>query len=145
LVLLPPSVDIDAISKALSSLRLYNDEGKAPEGDWLGCSRDSSMRADKTHGHRKPHGYSSTTFHLSPSAGEIPVDLLTHHTQAIAEVLVTTEMAFSTGSDEDDGSWAGANFSGLDDPGALRRFVNVCDYLLDGGDSDNGGYELTWP
>jgi hypothetical protein len=61
------------------------------------------------------------------------------------EVLASTETTFSTSFDEDDGSWAGADFSGLDDPGALRRFVGVYDYLLDGGDSDNGGYEDTWP
>jgi hypothetical protein len=58
---------------------------------------------------------------------------------------VTTETASTTRSDEDDGSWAGADFSGLDDPKALRRFVGICDYLLDDGDSDDGSYELTWP
>jgi hypothetical protein len=61
------------------------------------------------------------------------------------EVLVTTEIASSTSSDDDDGSWASANFSRLDDPGALHRFVDICDYLLDDGDSDDGDYELTWP
>jgi hypothetical protein len=54
-------------------------------------------------------------------------------------------MAFDTSFDEDDGSWAGANFSRLDDPGALCHFVGIYNYLLDGGDSDDGGYELTWP
>jgi hypothetical protein len=67
------------------------------------------------------------------------VDLSTHHAQAITEVLVTTETASSTSSDEDNGSWAGTNFSELDHPGALRHFVGICDYLLDGGDSDDGG------
>jgi hypothetical protein len=61
------------------------------------------------------------------------------------EVLVTTETTSSTSFDEDDGSWAGANFSRLDDPRALRHFVGICDYLLDDGDSIDGGYELTWP
>jgi hypothetical protein len=56
------------------------------------------------------------------------------------EVLTTIETASSTSSDEDDGSWAGADFSGLDNPGTIRRFVGICDYLL-----DDGGYELTWP
>jgi hypothetical protein len=65
--------------------------------------------------------------------------------QAIVEVLVTTETTSSTSSDEDDGSWASANFSGLDDPRALCCFVGVYNYLLDGGDSDDGCYELTWP
>jgi hypothetical protein len=40
----------------------------------------------------------------------------------------------------DDSSWAGADFFGLGDLGALRRFVGICDYLLDDGD-----YELMWP
>jgi hypothetical protein len=71
------------------------------------------------------------------------VDLSTHHAQAISKFLATTETASSTSSDEDNDSWAGADFSGLDDPGALRRFVGVCDYLLDGGDFDDSGYELT--
>jgi hypothetical protein len=65
--------------------------------------------------------------------------------QAIMEVLATTETTSSTSCDKDDGSWADTDFSGLDDPGTLHRFVGVCDYLLDGGDSNNDGYELMWP
>jgi hypothetical protein len=65
--------------------------------------------------------------------------------QAIAEVLVTIETPSSTNSDEDDGSWAGADFFGLDDLWALCRFIGFCDYLLDGDDSNNGSYELAWP
>jgi hypothetical protein len=79
LVLLPPSIDIDAISEALSSLHPYTDEGQAPEGAWPGSSLDRSTWANKPHSHGKAHGQSSTTFHLNPSAGEIPTDLLTHH------------------------------------------------------------------
>jgi hypothetical protein len=76
--------------------------------------------------------------------GEILVDLPTHHAQAIAEVLATTETASSAIFDEDDSSWAGTDVSGLDDPGALCRFISTCDYLLDDCDSDDNGYELTW-
>jgi hypothetical protein len=65
--------------------------------------------------------------------------------QAIVEVLATTKTAFSTSSDEDDGSWVGADFSELDDPGALRHFIDICNYLLDSSDSDNDRYELTLP
>jgi hypothetical protein len=78
--------------------------------------------------------------HFDPSVGEILADLPTHHAQVITEVLATTEIASSASSNEDDSSWAGADFSGLDDPGALRRFIGTCDYLL-----DDGGYKLTWP
>jgi hypothetical protein len=38
LVLLPPSVDIDAIFEALSNLRLGTDEGQALKNDGLGGS-----------------------------------------------------------------------------------------------------------
>jgi hypothetical protein len=48
-------------------------------------------------------------------------------------------MASSTISDEDDGSWTDVDFSRIDDPRDLRHFVGICDYLLDGGDSDDGG------
>jgi hypothetical protein len=61
------------------------------------------------------------------------------------EVLATTETASSTSFNKDDGSWPGVDFSGLDNPGALRHFIDVCDYLLDDDDSDVCGYELTWP
>jgi hypothetical protein len=40
------------------------------------------------------------------------VDLPTNHAQAIVEVLTTTEIASSTSTNEDDGSWAGTNFLG---------------------------------
>jgi hypothetical protein len=62
---------------------------------------------------------------------------------SITEVLTTIETASSTNSNEDDNSWASADFSGLGDPGALHHFIGVCDYLLDNGDSDDDGYELT--
>jgi hypothetical protein len=58
---------------------------------------------------------------------------------------VTTETTSSTSSDEDDSSWANADLSGLNDLGALHHFIGICDYLLDNNDSDDDGYELTWP
>jgi hypothetical protein len=104
LVLLPPFVDIDAISKALSNLCLGTDEGQALENDYLGSSQGKTTQVGKPHDHGKARGQSSTTIHLDPSAGEIPTDLTTHHAQAITEVLATTETASSTSSDEDDGN-----------------------------------------
>jgi hypothetical protein len=101
--------------------------------------------ASKPHDHGRARGQYSTAIRFDPSAGEILADLPTHHAQAITEVLATTEIASSTSSDEDDSSWAGVDFFGLNDPRALRRFIGVCDYLLDNGDSDDDGYELTWP
>jgi hypothetical protein len=56
LVLLPPSVDIDAISEALSNLRLCADEGQTLENDWSGSSQGRSTHAGKPHNHGKAHG-----------------------------------------------------------------------------------------
>jgi hypothetical protein len=131
LVLLPPSVDIDAISEALPSLCLCTNKGQAAENDWPTGSRGRSTWVSKPHDHRKAYGQSLTTIHRNPSAGEIPVDLPTHHVQAIVEVLATTKTASSASSDEDDDSWASSDFSRLDDPGALRHFVGICDNLLE--------------
>jgi hypothetical protein len=87
LVLLPPSVDIDAISEALSNLRLGTDEGQALENDCLGGSQGKMMQDGKPHDHGRTRGQSSTTIRFDPSTREIPEDLLTHHAQAIVEVL----------------------------------------------------------
>jgi hypothetical protein len=144
-LVLPPNVDIDAISEALSNLHLGTNEGQAPKNDRPGDSQGQAPPVGKPHDHGRTHGQSSTAIRFDLSTGEISVDLLTHHAQAIAEVLVTTETASSTSSDEDDSSWAGTDFSRLNDLGALRHFIGVCDNLLDNGDSDDDGYELTWP
>jgi hypothetical protein len=104
LVLLPPIVNIGAISKALSDLCLGIDEGQAPENDRPGGSQGQTTPVDKPHDHRRARGQSSTVIRFDLSAGEIPADLPTHHAQAIVEVLVTTETASSTNSDEDDSS-----------------------------------------
>jgi hypothetical protein len=103
------------------------------------------MPVGKPHDHGRARGQSSTAIRFDPSAGEIPVDLLTHHAQTIVEILATTETTSSTSSNEDDSCWLGADFSGLGDPGALRHFIGICDYLLDNGDSDDDDYELMWP
>jgi hypothetical protein len=96
LVLLPPSVDIDAISEALSNLRLGTGKGQALENDCLGSSQGKTTQGGKPHGHGKACGHSSTTIYLDPSAWEIPADLPTHHVKAITKVLATTKTASST-------------------------------------------------
>jgi hypothetical protein len=103
------------------------------------------MPAVKPHDHGRARGQSLTEIRFDPSTGEILVDLPTHHAQAIAEVLATIEIASSTSSDEDDSSWASTDFSRLGDPGALRRFIVIYDYLLDNDNSNDDGYELKWP
>jgi hypothetical protein len=127
LVLLPPNVDIDAISEALSNLRLGTNEGQAPENDYPGGSEGQTVPVGKPHDHERARGQSLTAIRFDPSMREIPADLPTHHAQAIMEVLVTIETTSSTSSDEDESSWAGVDFSGLDDQEALRRFIGICD------------------
>ena len=68
-----------------------------------------------------------------------------HHLPLILGLLTTTKMAPNVNSDEDDDGWAGTDFSGLNDPGALRLFLAASDYLLKDYDPSNEGYEITWP
>jgi hypothetical protein len=56
LVHLPPFVDIDAISEALSNLRLGTNEGQALENDCPGGSQGKTMPAGKPHDHGRAHG-----------------------------------------------------------------------------------------
>jgi hypothetical protein len=70
LVLLPPSIDIDAISEALSNLRLGTDEGQALENNCPGNSQGKTTQTGKPHDHGKACGQSSTTVHLNPSVRE---------------------------------------------------------------------------
>jgi hypothetical protein len=56
LVLLPPDVNIDAISKALSSLHLVTDEGQTLENDHPGGSRSRTRSPGKPHDHERARG-----------------------------------------------------------------------------------------
>jgi hypothetical protein len=47
-LVLPPSIDIDVISEALSNLHLCTNEGQALENDWLGSSHSRSTQAGDT-------------------------------------------------------------------------------------------------
>ena len=53
-------------------------------------------------------------------------------------------MASSSVDSKEDGSgWAGADFSGLDDLGALRQFLGSNNYLLEGVDSNDESHDLS--
>jgi hypothetical protein len=56
LVLLSPDVDIDAISEALSNLRLGTGGGQAPENDRLGGSQGQMTPAGKPYDHGRGCG-----------------------------------------------------------------------------------------
>jgi hypothetical protein len=64
-----------------------------------------------------------------------------HHLHATLELLATTSVTSSTDSTEDSDGWAGADFSRLRNPGALRQFMGVYDYLFDCPDSDEEYYD----
>jgi hypothetical protein len=50
-------------------------------------------------------------------------------------------MSSSVDSEEDDDSWADADFSGLNDPEALCLFLFSSNYLLEGFDSDDESHD----
>jgi hypothetical protein len=54
---------------------------------------------------------------------------------------MSTTTSSSINSKEFGGGWAGADFSGLDDLGALRQFLGSNNYLLKGFDSDDESYD----
>jgi hypothetical protein len=56
LVLLPPFIDNDVISEALSNLHLCTNEGQALENDCLGSSQGRTTQAGKLHDHGKARG-----------------------------------------------------------------------------------------
>jgi hypothetical protein len=78
-LVLPPDVNVDAMSEALSNLRLCTGEGQAPEGNHPEGSQGQMTLAGKPHDHGRARGQSSTVIRFDPSAGEIPADLPTHH------------------------------------------------------------------
>jgi hypothetical protein len=61
--------------------------------------------------------------------------------ESILELLATTVTSSSVNSKEDDGSWADANFSRLNDLEALRQFLFSSNYLLEGFDSDDESHD----
>jgi hypothetical protein len=73
-------------------------------------------------------------------------DLPGYHMWSSWDRLTAVSTSGSTGSEEDDGSDFGWDFSGLSDPSAMRDFMSPCDYCLsgcsnDGHSLDNEGYD----
>lgn len=64
-----------------------------------------------------------------------------HHLRSTLDLLASTLASTYTDSAEDSDSWAGADFSGLCDPEALRRFLATRDYRFGYSDSDEGSYD----
>jgi hypothetical protein len=64
-----------------------------------------------------------------------------HHLESLSELLAGTVTSSSIDSKEDDGGWAGADFSGLNDLEALHRFLDSSNYLLKGFDSNDKNHD----
>jgi hypothetical protein len=63
--------------------------------------------------------------------------------ESLLELFMTIAMSSSIDSEEDDGSWADADFLGLNNPRALRQFLFSSDYLLEGFNSDDESHDLS--
>jgi hypothetical protein len=61
--------------------------------------------------------------------------------ESLSELLTTTSMSSRVDSEEDDGSWADADFSRLNDLEALRQFLFNNNYLIEGFDSDDESHD----
>jgi hypothetical protein len=66
------------------------------------------------------HNAARTYNHLTRPVEDSSAGLPRHHLESLSKLLATTMMSSSIDSEEDDGSWADADFSGLNDPEALR-------------------------
>ena len=61
------------------------------------------------------------------------------HQRFALDFSTTTSTHTHTDSSEEDEAWAGADFSGLRDPEAMRRFLAAIDYCFGYSDSDDEG------
>ena len=60
-----------------------------------------------------------------------------HHQRFALDFSTTISTHTHTESSEEDEAWVGADFSGLRDPEAMRRFLSVSDYCFGYSDSDD--------
>ena len=61
------------------------------------------------------------------------------HQRFTLDLIATTSTHTHADSLEEDEAWAGADFSGLRDPKAMRRFMAASDYCFGYSDSDDEG------
>ena len=61
------------------------------------------------------------------------------HRRFTLDFSTATSTHTHSGSSEEDESWAGADFTGLRDPEAMRRFLAASDYCFGYSDSDDEG------
>ena len=72
------------------------------------------------------------------------VELLGRHQRSALDLIVATPTHTHTDSSEEDEAWAGADFFGLRDPKAMRRFMAASDYCFGySGSDDEGTYDPT--
>ena len=71
-----------------------------------------------------------TSTHAEPSG---------RHQRFTLDLFATTLTHTHADSSEEDEAWAGADFSGLRDPEAMRRFMAASNYCFGYSDSDDEG------
>ena len=71
--------------------------------------------------------------------GSAHAELSGHHQRFTLDFSTTISTHTHTESSEKDEAWAGADFSRLHDPEAMRRFLAASDYCFGCSDSDDEG------
>ena len=82
-------------------------------------------------------------FGLTNVAASYATALVSIHQRHAHNPIVTTPIHPHSDSSEEDEAWVGADFSGLRDPEAMRRFMIASDYCF--GYSDSNGEDACGP
>ena len=136
-----PAVGMGSLARDLSSLSL--DKGKLPvaRGDAQSSSSAPPLPEEPT-----PAGQNLATapspypFGLRNAAASYAYAYITTHEHP-SEHSQRFALDLSTHADSSDENeaWPGVDFSGLNNPGALRQFLATSDYCFGYSDSDNEG------
>jgi hypothetical protein len=86
-----------------------------------------------------PFGLSNAATTYASAYAFTHAEPLGRHQHFALDLIVTTSTHTHTDSSEEDEAWARADFSGLRDPEAMRRFLAASDYCFGYSDSDDEG------
>ena len=87
-----------------------------------------------------PFGLSNATTAYASAYASARVEPSGCHRHFALDLITTTSTHTHTDPSEEDEAWAKADFSGLCDPEAMRRFLAASDYYFDCSNSDDGGF-----
>ena len=140
-VILRPAVGTGSLAGDLSSLSL--DEGKTPvaHGDAQSPSSAPSLPEEPVSAKQSPATVpSSYPFGLRNAATSYAYAYAAAHKDPPERrQRFTLNLGTHADSFEEDEAWPGVDFSGLHDPGAMRRFLAASDYCFGYFDSDDEG------